>query len=63
VLKSNEVFEVVRFRQRTKADREAAWLAQRGLGVGGSDMSTILGVNKYQDAVLVVVGEDGSCRA
>lgn len=48
VLKSNEVFEVVRFRQRTKAEREAAWLAQRGLGVGGSDMSTILGVNKYQ---------------
>ncbi|GAA6122610.1 YqaJ viral recombinase family protein [Bifidobacterium psychraerophilum] len=48
VLKSNDVFEVVRFRQRTKAEREAAWLTQRGLGVGGSDMSTILGVNKYQ---------------
>ncbi|MDN6459560.1 MAG: YqaJ viral recombinase family protein [Bifidobacterium crudilactis] len=47
-LKSSEAFEVVRFRQRTKAEREAAWLAQRGLGVGGSDMSTILGVNKYQ---------------
>jgi putative phage-type endonuclease len=48
VLKSNDVFEVVRFRQRTRAEREAAWLAQRGLGIGGSDMSTILGVNKYQ---------------
>ena len=48
VLMSNDVFDVVRFRQRTQVEREAAWLAQRGLGVGGSDMSTILGVNKYQ---------------
>lgn len=48
VLKSNDVFEVVRFRQRTRAEREAAWLSERRKGVGGSDMSTILGVNKYQ---------------
>lgn len=48
VLRSNDVFDVVRFRQRTRVERESAWLAERGKGVGGSDMSTILGVNKYQ---------------
>lgn len=41
------LFDVHRFCQRTKAERESAWHAFRALGVGGSDMSTILGLNPY----------------
>lgn len=41
------LFDVHRFRQRTKKERESAWHAFRALGVGGSDMSTILGLNPY----------------
>ena len=41
------LFDVHRFRQRTKTDRESAWRKFRALGVGGSDMSTILGLNPY----------------
>lgn len=42
-------FDVRRFRRSgsTKAQREAEWLAYRTKGVGGSDMSTILGLNPY----------------
>ena len=46
-VESNDIYEVVRFRQRTKQAREAAWLESRGKGVGGSDMATIMGLNKY----------------
>lgn len=41
------LFDVHRFRQHTKKERESAWHAFRALGVGGSDMSTILGLNPY----------------
>lgn len=42
-------FAVHRFKGsgHTKAGREAAWLAFRAKGVGGSDMSTILGLNQW----------------
>ncbi|NEG95984.1 endonuclease [Bifidobacterium primatium] len=46
-LKSTDMFELVRFKQRTRAERHAAWLEQRRHGVGGSDMSTILGLNPF----------------
>lgn len=45
--KATGLFDVHRFRQRTKTDRESAWRKFRALGVGGSDMSTILGLNPY----------------
>ena len=41
------LFDVHRFKARTKEERTAAWLAYRANGVGGSDMSTILGINPY----------------
>ncbi|KAB8289337.1 endonuclease [Bifidobacterium ramosum] len=47
--KSTGCFDVHRFNGSgtTKASREDAWHAFRKLGVGGSDMSTILGLNQY----------------
>jgi putative phage-type endonuclease len=47
ILQSNDLFEVQRFRGRTAAERESQWLDHRGKGVGGSDMGTIMGLNKY----------------
>lgn len=41
------LFDVHRFKGRTKAERSEAWLGFRTEGVGGSDMSTILGLNPY----------------
>ena len=52
------LFDVHRFCQRTKAERESAWHAFRALGVGGSDMSTILGLNPYSTPLRPVAGED-----
>lgn len=45
--RGRDAFTVRRFVQRRRKDREAAWLAYRAKGVGGSDMSTILGLNPY----------------
>lgn len=42
-----DAFRVIRFTQRTAAERHDAWATQRLQGVGGSDMATILGLNKY----------------
>ena len=42
-----DMFTVIRFKQRTKAAREAAWLEERMKGVGGFDMGAILGVNPW----------------
>ena len=42
-----DMFTVIRFKQRTRAAREAAWLEERTKGVGGSDMGAILGVNPW----------------
>ncbi|TPF87421.1 hypothetical protein BW13_00785 [Bifidobacterium sp. UTCIF-37] len=46
---TGNAFNVHRFRGNgtTKAGREAAWHAFRDKGVGGSDMSTILGLNQW----------------
>ena len=45
-LEDCDAFHVLRFKHRTRAERHEAWAAQRMLGVGGSDLSTILGLNK-----------------
>ncbi len=47
LLKDCDAFHVIRFNQRTATERHEAWLTQRDHGVGGSDLSTILGLNKY----------------
>lgn len=46
---STGCFDVHRFKKpgSTKASRREAWHAFRALGVGGSDMGTILGLNPY----------------
>jgi len=49
-LKDTERYTIERFQQLTRADREAAWLESRKKGVGGSDVSTIMGLNKYKTA-------------
>lgn len=49
-LKDTERYTIERFQQPKRADREAAWLESRKKGVGGSDVSTIMGLNKYKTA-------------
>lgn len=47
-LKDTERYTVERFRQCKKTERHLAWLKSRKAGVGGSDMSTILGLNAFK---------------
>lgn len=47
-LKDTERYTLERFQQFRRVDREAAWLESRKKGVGGSDVSTIMGLNKYK---------------
>lgn len=47
-LKDTDRYTIERFQQPKRADREAAWLESRKKGVGGSDMSTILGLNSFK---------------
>ena len=46
-IKDTDQYTLVKFKQSTEAERHEAWLQHRRHGVGGSDMSTILGLNKY----------------
>lgn len=48
---SRDVFTVTRFKQQTQKERERAWLEYRKQGVGGSDMSVILGISKWRTPV------------
>ncbi len=41
-------FTLVRFKQLTAKERHESWLKHRREGLGGSDMATILGLNKYK---------------
>lgn len=47
VLNDTDQYQIIRFKQPTEAQRHEAWLQHRRQGVGGSDMSAILGLNKY----------------
>lgn len=47
-LKDTDRYTVERFKQCKKSEREFAWLKSRKLGIGGSDMSTILGLNSFK---------------
>lgn len=43
-----DYYTSIRFNQPTALEREQAWHDRRATGVGGSDMSTLLGLNKYR---------------
>ena len=43
-----DAFTLVRFKQLTAKERHESWLKHRREGLGGSDMATILGLNKYK---------------
>lgn len=47
-LKDTERYTLERFQQCKKTERHLAWLKSRKAGVGGSDMSTILGLNAFK---------------
>lgn len=47
-LKDTDRYAIERFKQCKKAERHLAWLKNRKAGVGGSDMSTILGLNSFK---------------
>ena len=47
-LKDTERYTLERFKQGKKTERHLAWLKSRKAGVGGSDMSTILGLNSFK---------------
>ncbi len=47
-LKDTERYQIERFKQCKQAERHLAWLKSRKAGVGGSDMSTILGLNAFK---------------
>lgn len=47
-LKDTERYQIERFKQGKKTERHLAWLKSRKAGVGGSDMSTILGLNAFK---------------
>lgn len=48
LIKDCDAFTVTSFKKlRTKDERERAWLEHRTKGVGGSDMSAILGISKF----------------
>lgn len=47
-LKDTERYTIERFKQCKKTERHLAWLKSRKAGVGGSDMSTILGLNAFK---------------
>lgn len=48
LLRDCDAFTLVRFKQLTAKERHEAWLEHRREGLGGSDMATILGLNKYK---------------
>lgn len=49
ILKDTSKYIISDFRGiRRKSDREHAWLESRSHGIGGSDMATILGLNRYK---------------
>lgn len=47
-LKDTERYTIERFKQCKQVERHLAWLKSRKAGVGGSDMSTILGLNSFK---------------
>ena len=60
LIKDCDAFTVTSFRNlRSKAEREQAWLEHRTKGVGGSDMSAILGISHYATPLDVWLSKTG----
>lgn len=60
LIKDCDAFTVTSFRNlRSKAEREQAWLEHRTKGVGGSDMSAILGISNYATPLDIWLSKTG----
>lgn len=59
-LKDTDRYQIERFKQCKQAERHLAWLKSRKAGVGGSDMSTILGLNSFKTPYELWLEEDRS---
>ena len=60
IIRSTRVFTVTNFRKiRQQAEREQAWLDNRRKGVGGSEISAILGLNTYTTPLDVWLDKTG----
>lgn len=60
LIKGCDAFTVTSFRNlRSKAEREQAWLEHRTKGVGGSDMSAILGISHYATPLDIWLSKTG----
>lgn len=59
-IKDCDAFTVTSFRNlRKKSEREQAWLEHRTKGVGGSDMSAILGISHYATPLDIWLSKTG----
>ena len=60
LIKDCDAFTVTSFRKiATTSEREQAWLNHRATGVGGSDMSAILGISSYATPLDVWLSKTG----
>ena len=60
LIKDCDAFTVTSFRNlRSKAERESAWLEHRTKGAGGSDMSAILGISKFDTPLDIWLSKTG----
>lgn len=60
LIKDCDAFTITSFKKlRTKAEREQAWLEHRTKGVGGSDMSAILGISNYATPLDIWLSKTG----
>ena len=60
LIKDCDTFTITSFRNlRSKAEREQAWLEHRTKGVGGSDMSAILGISKFDTPLTIWLSKTG----
>lgn len=60
IIKDCDAFTVTSFRKiATTSEREQAWLNHRATGVGGSDMSAILGISHYATPLDIWLSKTG----
>lgn len=62
IIHDTDEFSVTSFRKLPSGKREGAWLANRRKGVGGSDMSAIVGVSKYATPLDVWLDKTGRAK-
>ncbi len=60
LIKDCDAFTITSFRKiATTSEREQAWLNHRAMGVGGSDMSAILGISHYATPLDIWLSKTG----